>query len=64
MFYPSKGAPANYTNWYPGRFIDAYHDQEDCVLMVPVQKYRWDDVDCDEVTSTGFTSFSWICQYW
>lgn len=57
------GMPANYTNWYPGRFIDQYHDQEDCGLMIPNRKHRWDDVDCNGITFEGLFKYNWICQY-
>lgn len=57
------GVPAVYTNWEPGRFIDQYHDEEDCGLMIPFHKHRWDDVNCNGITYGGYISHSWICQY-
>ncbi|XP_045161423.2 aggrecan core protein-like [Mercenaria mercenaria] len=57
------GIPAIYTNWEPGRYIDQYHDDEDCGLLIPKHKNRWDDVDCNGITHGGVVSYPWICQY-
>ncbi|XP_053380407.1 aggrecan core protein-like [Mercenaria mercenaria] len=57
------GDPVHYINWIPGRYIDQYHDQEDCAVMDMSRGGQWDDVDCNTVVSGGMLSYPWICQY-
>lgn len=47
----------------PGRYIDQYHDQEDCGLFVPFRKGKWDDVACDGIIFGEYIAYNWICQY-
>ena len=59
-----QGEPLTYTNWYPGRYEDDFHDTEDCVLFLSVRHGQWDDVICNGtslLTEPG--KHHWICQY-
>ncbi|XP_053380403.1 uncharacterized protein LOC123559120 isoform X2 [Mercenaria mercenaria] len=59
----NSGDPVHYINWIPGRYIDQYHDQEDCAVMDMSRGGQWDDADCNTVVSGGMLSYPWICQY-
>ncbi|XP_060584468.1 uncharacterized protein LOC132740563 isoform X2 [Ruditapes philippinarum] len=58
-----SGATVNYTNWAPGRYVDPYHDQEDCVVMVVSRYGKWNDIDCNALVFGTLISYNWICQY-
>ncbi|XP_045180522.2 semaphorin-5B-like [Mercenaria mercenaria] len=58
-----SGDIMNYTHWAPGRYVDPYHDQEDCAIMVMFRYGQWDDVDCNALVHGRYLSYPWICQY-
>ena len=55
--------PVTYTNWMPGRFIDDYHDGEDCGLFVTARRGQWDDIICTGTLFSEPAKHHWICQY-
>ncbi|XP_060598714.1 semaphorin-5A-like [Ruditapes philippinarum] len=63
QFNWDTGVKVNYTNWAPGRNVDPYHDQRDCVVMIVARYGKWDDVDCDALVNGRLISYNWMCQY-
>ncbi|KAL4221426.1 hypothetical protein ACF0H5_019684 [Mactra antiquata] len=65
----TSGNPVTYTNWKPGHESNFYdHQYEDCVVFIPYEDGKWDDIPCghygyDEHQSCSGNCYGILCQY-
>ncbi|KAL4221709.1 hypothetical protein ACF0H5_019964 [Mactra antiquata] len=61
----TSGEPVTYTNWMPG-YNGTHHSSEDCVVLLPNNTGKWDEVYCGShggFFSTSTERHQQLCQY-
>ncbi|KAL4221427.1 hypothetical protein ACF0H5_019685 [Mactra antiquata] len=62
----TSGKAVSYVNWIPGHRGNFFgHNREDCVIFIPYENGRWDDMPCGgyDPDFIGDTVYPVLCQY-